>query len=140
MGIEAPGERSERRHDDLGRGFDEAAARDLAALEAQPELGMEMAGDLRPGFAAHRLVAQDDAGNFDLFGDAAAAMVGEARIVVADDPAPVEPGGKFLQQRAPLPMKWSAAAPSAFIAWATASTTVSAATASTKRRARSSLA
>jgi hypothetical protein len=100
MGIEAPGERSERRHDDLGRGFDEAAARDLAALEAQPELGMEMPRDFGADFFAHRLMAQDDAGNFDLFGDAAAAMVGEARIVVADDPRPVDRGGEVGEQSA----------------------------------------
>ena len=43
------------------------------------------------GLVAHRFVAKDDPAELDLVLDAAAAMVGEAGIVVADDPGPVEP-------------------------------------------------
>ena len=45
--VEAAGERSEGGEDELGVGGDEAAARDLAAAMADPELGVEMAGKLR---------------------------------------------------------------------------------------------
>ena len=69
---------------------DEAAPRDVAALEVKPQLGMEMAGDFGPRLAAHGFVAKDDPGDLDLVRDPAAAMVGEAGIVVADDPRPVE--------------------------------------------------
>ena len=89
--VEAAGQRAEGGHDQLGRRDDEAAARDLAAVEVQPELGMEMAGDFGPGLAAHRLVAEEIPAKLDLVRDAAAAMVGEAGVVVADDPGPVEP-------------------------------------------------
>ena len=91
MRVEPAGQRAERRHDDLARRLDEAAARDLAALEVQPELGMEMAGDFRPRVVADGFMAQDDSAELDLVLDPAAAMVGEARVVVADDPCPVEP-------------------------------------------------
>ena len=79
---------------------DEAAARDLAALEVQPQLGMEMARDFRPRLVAHGLVAKHDSGDFDLIGELPAAMVGEARVVVADDPGPVERAGELGQQGA----------------------------------------
>src|SRR5438309_5901649 len=98
--IEAAGQRPERRHDDLARRRDEAAARDLATAKMDPELGVEMAGDLGARLLAPRFVAEDDAAKLDLFGDAAAAMIGEARIVVADDPAPVEARGESRQQAA----------------------------------------
>ena len=42
----------------------EAAARDVASLEVEPQLGMEMAGDFRAGIVAHRFVAKDDSGDF----------------------------------------------------------------------------
>ena len=63
----------------------------LAALEVQPELGMEMAGDFRARVVALGFVAEDDSADLDLVRDPAAAMVGESRVVVADDPGPVEP-------------------------------------------------
>ena len=59
-----------------------------------------MAGDFRPRLVADGFVAKDDAADLDLLLDASAAMVGEARIVVADDPRPVEPGGELGQQLA----------------------------------------
>ena len=71
MGVEPAGQRAECGHDELGRRRDEAAARDLAALEVQPQLGMEMAGDFRPRLVAHRFVAKDDPGDLDLILDAA---------------------------------------------------------------------
>ena len=40
---------------------------------------------------ADRLVPQDDAAKFDFLGEAAAAVIGEAGVVVADDPRPVQP-------------------------------------------------
>src|SRR4051794_3340360 len=61
---------------------------------------MEMARHFRPRFAAHGFVAQDDSAELDLVGDPAAAMVGEARIVVADDPRPVEPRRQLGQKLA----------------------------------------
>ena len=61
-----------------------------------------MAGDFRPCIAAHDLVTKDDPGDLDLFLELAAAMVGEAGVVVADDPGPVEPAGELGQQCAGL--------------------------------------
>ena len=90
MGVEPAGQRAERRHDELGWRSDEAAARNVAAFQVEPELGMKVAGNFRARLAAHRFVAKDDAAGHDLFLDPSAAMVGEAGIVVADDPHPVE--------------------------------------------------
>jgi len=59
-----------------------------------------MAGNLRPRLVALCFVAEDDPAEFDLLGDAPAAMVGETRIVVADDPCPVETRGERRQQLA----------------------------------------
>src|SRR5438309_164317 len=98
MRVEAAGERAECRHDDLGGRSDETAARDVPSLEVQPELGMEVAGNFRPRLLADGFVAKDDAADLDLLLDAAAAMVGEAGIVIADDPCPVEIRRKGAQQ------------------------------------------
>ena len=65
MRVEAAGQRAERRHDDLVRRHDEAAPRDLPALEVEPQLGMEMAGDFGPRLAAHGFVAKDDPADLD---------------------------------------------------------------------------
>ena len=89
-GVEAAGQRAERGQDQLGLGNHETAPRHLAPFEVHPQLGVEMAGHFRARVAAHRFVAKDDPGNLQLVGQAAAAMVGEAGIVVADDPDPVE--------------------------------------------------
>ena len=98
MRVQAAGQRAEGRHDDLARRHDEAAARHLPAAQMNAQLGMEMAGDFRPRLVANGFVAEDDSAELDLVRDAAAAMVGEARIVVADDPGPVELRGEFGQQ------------------------------------------
>ena len=58
-----------------------------------------MARDFRAGIAAHGFVAKHDSGDFDLVGKMPAAMVGKARVVVADDPGPVEAGGELGQKR-----------------------------------------
>ncbi len=57
--IEPAGERAEGRKDQLALGGDEAAAGDLAAAMVDPELGVEMAGQLGPrfgGVAAYGLI------------------------------------------------------------------------------------
>ena len=77
---------------------DEAAPRDASALEVKPQLGMDMARHFGPRVAAHRFVAEDDPGDLDLVGELAAAMIGEAGIVVADDPGPVEAARQIGQQ------------------------------------------
>ena len=59
---------------------------------------MEMPGHLRPWLAAHGFVAEDDPADLDLVGETPAAMVGEAGVVVADDPDPVEPRREAGQQ------------------------------------------
>ncbi len=59
-------------------------------LQVQSKLGMEVTGHLRPRIAAHGLVAEDDPGDLDFVVEPAAAMIGEAGVVVADDPGPVE--------------------------------------------------
>src|SRR5258708_6122346 len=100
MGVEAAGQRPERRHDYLRRRRNETAARDLAAAQVNPEFGMEVAGDFGPRLVAQRLVAKNEAAKLDLLGDAPSAMVGEARIVVADDPRPLEARRERRQQRA----------------------------------------
>ena len=79
---------------------DEAAPRHLPAFEVHAQLGMEVAGNFRPRIAADRFVAKDDPAELDLLLDAAAAMVGKARIVIADDPRPVELRGQSGQKRA----------------------------------------
>ena len=61
-----------------------------------------MAGDFGARVIADDLVAEYDAGDLDFFLKLAAAMVGEARVVVADDPGPVEPAGELGQQCASL--------------------------------------
>ena len=58
VGVEPAGERTESGQDELGGGRDEAAARDLAASQMTPELGVEMAGDFWRAVAAHGFVAE----------------------------------------------------------------------------------
>ena len=60
-------------------------------LRCSRSLGWKWPGNFRPRLVAHGFVAKDDAADFDLVRDPSAAMVGEARVVVADDPGPVEP-------------------------------------------------
>ena len=96
--VESAGQRAERRQDHLGLRDDEAAARDLPALEIEPELGMIVARHFRARIAADRFMAQDDPGDLDLLDQSAAAMIGKAGIVVAHDPSPIETLGQFRQQ------------------------------------------
>ena len=79
MGVEPAGQRPEGGQDQLGRGRDEAAARDLPAAMIDPELGVEMAAELGPGLGGIGLVAQDQPVDLGLLDDRPAAMVGEAR-------------------------------------------------------------
>src|ERR1700741_223055 len=60
---------------------------------------MEMSRDLRPHFCPDRLVPENDAANFHFVRNAAAAMVLKARIMVADDPGPVESRSQIRHQR-----------------------------------------
>ena len=94
VGVEPSGQRPEGGKDDLPIRDHEAAPRHPAALEVDPKLGMEMAGHLGPLLVLHGLVAEDDPAELDLVGDSAAAMVGEARVMVADDPGPIELRGE----------------------------------------------
>ncbi len=59
---------------------------------------MEMTGDFRANVAGLRLVAKHNAKNDHFVFEAPAAMVGEAGIMIADNPCPVEPVGEFQQQ------------------------------------------
>src|SRR6478752_8648845 len=63
---------------------------------------MIVTGHFRTDLARLRLVAEDDAANFALARKAAAAMVGEARIMVAEEPDPVEIRGQSQQHLARL--------------------------------------
>ena len=92
--VEAAGERAERRHDELGRRQHETAPRDAAAPQVHAQLGVEMAGDFGPRIVADGLVTEDDPAELDLVDEASATMIREARIMVADDPGPVEPAGQ----------------------------------------------
>ena len=49
-----------------------------------------MAGNLRASVLGDRLVTEDDTGDLDLLLDPPATMIGKARIVVPDNPRPVE--------------------------------------------------
>ena len=64
----------------------------------EPQLGMEMARHLRTRIVHARFMTQDDAIDLQLFDQSPAAMVGEAGIVVAENPGPVERGRHFQQQ------------------------------------------
>ena len=77
MRVEAAGERPEGGQDDLARRNDEAAPRDPPPFEVDAQLGMEVAGHFRARVAAHRLVAEDDAGQLDFLCELAAATVGD---------------------------------------------------------------
>jgi hypothetical protein len=70
---------------------------------------MEMTRDFRPRFVALSFVAEDYAAAFHFFRDLPAATVGEAWIVVSDDPRPVDPPGQLDQQRARVGRKAVAA-------------------------------
>ena len=105
MGVQPPGQRSERRKNDFRRRDHETAAGDLAAFQVDSQFRMIMARHFGTRVAALRLVPQDNSGEFYLILDPAAAMVGEARVVVADDPRPVEPACQFDQQFAGVPCK-----------------------------------
>src|SRR3954451_22867319 len=59
---------------------------------------MEMARDFRLRVIADGFMAKNDSADFDFVDERAAAMVGESRIVVADDPGPVELRGECAQQ------------------------------------------
>jgi hypothetical protein len=58
-----------------------------------------MAGHFRAWVGSVGFVAQDDPGDRDLVHKPAAAMIGKAGIVVADDPRPVEAGRQPFEQR-----------------------------------------
>src|SRR5215213_4034649 len=59
---------------------------------------MEVARDFRPLLVTQCFMAQDDPIKLNLVRDEAAAMVGEARVVVADDPRPLEGRGQSREQ------------------------------------------
>ena len=59
---------------------------------------MEVARDFRARVVADRFVAEDHAADFGLLGKRPSAMIGKARVVVADDPHPVEPRGHRREQ------------------------------------------
>ena len=79
-GVEPAGQGAEGGEDELGLRRDEAAARDQAPAMADPELGVEMAGELGPLLGGIGLVAQKQAVDLGLARDGAAARVGEAGI------------------------------------------------------------
>ena len=56
-----------------------------------------MAGELRPHLGGVGLMAEQEAIDFRFLDDRTAAMVGDAGIVIADDPRPVEPARQFGQ-------------------------------------------
>src|SRR5204863_7737333 len=94
MGVEPPGKRPECGKDQLGRGGDEAAARDLAAAMRDPELRMEMAAQLRAGLGRLRLVPKHQSVDLRLLDERAATIVDETRAVIADDPGPASRRGE----------------------------------------------
>ena len=76
-GIQPAGERAESGKDQLSLRSDEAAARDAPAVDAEPKLGMKMAGNLGAMLVAKRFVAEQDSAELDLVDDGPAAMVGK---------------------------------------------------------------
>ena len=50
-----------------------------------------MAGNLGPRIGPVRFVAKDDSRHRRFLGETPAAMIGESRVVVAEDPGPFEP-------------------------------------------------
>ena len=60
---------------------------------------MEVAGNLGARFTPLGLVAENDPPDFDFVLNPPTAMVGEARIVIAYDPGPVEARGQIRKQR-----------------------------------------
>jgi hypothetical protein len=72
----------------------------MASAQVNAKLGMEVARDFRATIAPDGFVAKDDAGDLDFAGQPAAARVGEARVMVADNPGPVEAAGEIGEQRA----------------------------------------
>ena len=59
---------------------------------------MEMAGQLGPGFRGIGFVAEQQPVDLGFLDDPAAAMIGEARIVIAGDPGPAGRRGQGGQQ------------------------------------------
>ena len=70
----------------------------MAAFHREAELGMVMSRKFRTGIVAQCLMAKREAGDMKLLDNSSAAMVDKSRVVIADDPYPVEPGGELLQQ------------------------------------------
>ena len=81
MRVESAGERAERGQDKLGGGGDEAAARNLAAADADPQFGVEMAGQLRAYLVPLGFVAKDEAVDLGFFEDRSSAMIDQQRIM-----------------------------------------------------------
>jgi len=100
--VQTAGQCAECREDQLGRRDDEATTRNLTAFEVQPKLGMVVARHLRSRVVAHGFMAQNDTRDLDLYLQPAAAMIRKARIVIADDPRPIEPVSEIRQQIARL--------------------------------------
>ena len=95
--IQPAGERPEGRQDQLGLGAQKAAARDAAAPDGHAQLGVEMAGQLRPGFARFGLVPQQQSMFFQFGHGPATPAATDFAIVIAADPYPVERAGQPLQ-------------------------------------------
>jgi hypothetical protein len=60
MGVETAGQGAVGGQNQLGRGCDETAARDVAAFHGEAELGVEVARHFRRRVALHSFVAKDD--------------------------------------------------------------------------------
>jgi len=91
MRVKPSGQRAERRKDQLGWRGDEAAPRNASPFQVHPVFWMEVAAKLRPNFVAAGFMAEHDSRNHKLVLEPAAAMVGKAWIVIANDPNPFEP-------------------------------------------------
>ena len=59
---------------------------------------MIVTGHFRAGIVSNRLVAEDDPGDLDFLFELAAAIIGEAGVMIADDPGPVDARGQRLEQ------------------------------------------
>ena len=98
VGVQPPGQRPEGRQDQLGCAAHKAAPRHQPPPDSLPELGMKMARQFRSRIMRVGLVAQNDAIEAIFVMHPTAKAGRDARIMVADNPAPVMARGQVPKQ------------------------------------------
>lgn len=111
MSIEAAGERAECGQDQLVCRGNKTTSRHLPPSKMQTKLWMEVTRDFRPGIDPFGLVAKNDPRNDQFVLEPTAAMISKTRVVIAQNPDPVEAGGEIAQQLARVPREALATEP-----------------------------